>query len=99
MSDDSEKELKELLDDDDIRKYFQSRDPERKKPNPGLTEDTADQLKGRASALKPKEEAEDDVHGVSFSQHMKAISNTRRRCILAGISTGLFIAIILTIVR
>ena len=96
MSVDDKKELKEILDDEDIRKYFQSRDPNRKLPNPGLTEETADELKGKASVLKPKEEKE-DAHGISFTQYIKGIKETLRRGILVGISIGLFLAIILTL--
>ena len=90
-----EDELKQLLDDDDIRRYFQGRDPERKKPNPGLTEDTADQIQGKASVLTPKVEKDDDVHGVSFSQHIKSIRETKKHYIWIGICVGLAIAIIL----
>lgn len=91
-----EDELKQLLDDDDIRRYFQGRDPERKKPNPGLTEDIAEQIQGKASALTPKEvKNEDDVHGVSFSQHIKSVRETKKHYIWIGICAGLTIAIIL----
>ncbi len=90
-------ELKNLLnDDDDLRDYFNSRDPKRKKPSPGLTEEAADQVKGKASVLTPKEDKK-EVHGVSFSQHMKNISETRRRGIWVGISIGLLVAIIVTL--
>ena len=97
MSSEDEKELKAILDDDDIRRYFESRDPNRKLPNPGLTEDTADELKGKASVLTPKEEKE-DVHGVSFTQHVKRIKETLRRGVLGGIALGLLLAIVLTLI-
>lgn len=88
-----EDDIKDLLDDDDIRNYFQSRDPKRKKTfiNPDETSTTH----GKASALKPKEDEE--VHGVSFTQHVKRTKEAARHFTWIGISVGLFLAIVLTL--
>ena len=88
--------MQDLLDDDDIRNYFQSRDPARKKPDPFIDLESAD--KGKASVLTPKEETE-DIHGVSFSQHVKQIRETARHYLWIGLSIGLVIAIIITLIK
>ena len=90
------KDIKALMDDDDIRKYFQSRDPARKKVDPFIGLESADQ--GKASALTPKEEVE-EVHGVSFTEHVKRIREAARHYIWIGISLGLAIAIIITLIK
>lgn len=90
-----EENIKDLLDDDDIRNYFQSRDPNRKKPVYYTDDDTA-HTKGKATALKPKENNE-EVHGVSFTQHVKRTKEAARHFTWIGISIGLFLAIILTL--
>lgn len=94
MSEDDE--LKELLDDDDLRNYFNGRDPNRKKIDPFTDEETANQHKGKASVLAPKEETE-EVHGVSFSQHVKRIREAARHYLWIGLSLGLAIAIVITL--
>lgn len=90
--------MKDLLDDDDIRNYFKSRDPNRKKIDPIIDLETAEQHKGKASALSPKEETE-EIHGVSFSQHIKQIRETARHYVWIGIAMGLTIAIIVTLIK
>ena len=90
-----EEDMKSLLDDDDIRKYFKSRDPERKKPVYYSDDDTVN-TKGKATSLKPKEDTE-EVHGVSFTQHVKHIKETARHFSWLGIAIGMFIAIVITL--
>lgn len=90
--------LKELLDDDDIRKYFQGRDPSRAKPHPFLTEESEEQFKGKATTLKPKEvEEKEDVYGVSYTQHNKTVREIGRHFFWIGMSLAFIIAIIVTI--
>lgn len=96
MSEDDD--MKELMDDDDIRNYFKGRDPDRKKVDPIIDLDAAEQYKGKASALSPKEETE-EIHGVSFSQHIKQIRETARHYIWIGLALGLAIAIIVTLIK
>lgn len=95
MSEESD-DMKELLDDDDLRTYFNSRDPNRKKVDPNINLETAEQ--GKASVLKPKEETE-EVHGVSFSQHVKRIREASRHYLWIGLSLGLAIAIVVTLIK
>ena len=94
-----EENIKDLLDDDDIRNFFQSRDPNRKKPDPFLTTESADRYKGKASALTPKENIDDEIeiHGISFTQHVKNIKETARHYLWLGISIGLVLAIVITL--
>ena len=94
MSEDDE--MKELLDDDDLRNYFQGRDPKRKKVDPNISLETAEQ--GKASVLTPKKETE-EAHGVSFSQHVKQIRVTARHYLWIGLILGLAIAIIITLIK
>lgn len=96
MSDDDE--MKELLDDDEIREWFVSRDPERKKVDPFTDEETAEEHKGKASVLTPKEPTK-EIHGVSFSQHVKQIRVTARHYLWIGLSIGFFVAIIITLIK
>ena len=96
MSEDEE--LKKLLDDDDIRGYFQGRDPTRKKVDPRIAFEHEEEDKGKASALTPKEETE-EVHGVSFSQHVKRIREAARHYLWIGLSLGLAIAIVVTFLK
>ena len=89
-----EDDIKDLLDDDDIRNYFQSRDPSRKKTF--IDPDETTKFYGKAGALKPKEN-EEEVHGVSFTQHVKRTKEAARHFTWIGISIGLFLAIVLTL--
>lgn len=96
MSDDED--LKNLLDDDEIRKYFMSRDPERKKVNPFLTIESEEQYNGKASALKvvaSTEDSEEKEYGISYSQYQKQSKSIAFRFTFIGINAGLLIAIIL----
>ncbi len=92
-----EDELEKVLDDDQIRSWFTSRDPERKKINPFITEEAAEEFGGKASVLKVKEE-EEKVHGVSFSEHTKQVKNVSMNFTWIGISIGLILAIILALI-
>ena len=90
-------ELKKLLnDDDDLRNYFNSRDPARKKVDPRIDLETAEQ--GKASVLTPKKETE-EAHGVSFTQHVKRIREAARHYLWIGLSVGLAIAIVVTLIK
>ena len=91
-------EMKDLMDDDEIRNYFNSRDPNRKKVDPIIDLESAEQHKGKASALTPKEETE-EIHGVSFSQHIKQIRETARHYIWIGMALAFTIAIIVTLIK
>jgi len=92
-----EDELEKVLDDDQIRNWFTSRDPERKKIDPFITEEAAEEFGGRASVLTVKEEKE-KVHGVSFSEHTKQVKNVSINFTWVGISIGLILAIILALI-
>ena len=92
-----EDELEKVLDDDQIRNWFTSRDPERKKINPFITEEAAEEFGGKASVLTVKEE-EEKVHGVSFSEHTKQVKNVSISFTWIGISIGLILAIILALI-
>ena len=92
-----EDELEKVLDDDQIRNWFTSRDPERKKINPFITEEAAEEFGGRASVLTAKEE-EEKVHGVSFSEHTKQVKSVSISFTWVGISIGLISAIILALI-
>jgi hypothetical protein len=92
---DDQEDMKDILDDDDIRNYFKSRDPERKHMNPGLTPEISDSMQGKASVLKTKETPDEEIHGVSFTQHTKSINNTKRHFGFLGAIFALIICIIL----
>jgi hypothetical protein len=95
--DDEKESLEDILNDDDIRKFFQSRDPDRKKSNPFISEETAEQYGGKASSLTKKEEVEEKVFGVSFSEHTKHLRQVARHFTWIGISVGLLIAILVAL--
>ena len=92
-----ENELEKVLDDDQLRDWFKSRDPERKKIDPFISEEAAEEFGGRASALMVKEE-EEKIHGVSFSEYAKQIKNVSMNFTWIGISIGLILAIILALI-
>lgn len=95
-----EENIEDLLDDDDIRNFFQSRDPNRAKPVPFLDEETAEKYKGKATVLTPKEptEKDEESYGISFTQHVKSIKETARHHTWLGISIGLGLAIVITLI-
>jgi len=93
-----EDELEKVLDDDQLRDWFTSRDPERKKIDPFITEDAAEEFGGKASVLTVKKEEEEKVHGVSFSEHTKQVKNVSISFTWVGISIGFILAIILALI-
>ena len=92
------KEVEELLNDDNIRQWYQSRDPNRKKVNPFIDEETSEMYAGKASPLKTVEEEEEKVYGVSFSEHMKHIREVSWNFTWIGMSIGLIIAVVLAVI-
>lgn len=92
-----ENELEKVLDDDELRDWFRSRDPERKKIDPFISEEAAEEFGGKASALTVKEE-EEKVHGISFSEYTKQVKSISINFTWVGISIGLILAIILTLI-
>ena len=96
---DDEENVKDLLDDDDIRKYFQGRDPTRAKTYPFLTEESEEQYKGKSSSLTTKvKEEKEEVYGVSFTQYTKQLREVSRHFLWIGMSVAFFIAIIITLI-
>jgi len=95
-----DEELKQLLDDDDLRDYFNGRDPNRKKSDPFISEETANRHRGKSTVLTTKDvpEEKQETHGISFTQHVKSIKETARQYMWIGISVGLFLAIIITLI-
>lgn len=101
MSDDKkiDKEMKDLLDDDEIRKFFQGRDPDRPKSNPFLDADVEESIRGKASTLTLKEVVEDEtVYGISYTQHTKHIRDVARHFFLIGTAAAFVLAIILAVI-
>lgn len=92
-----ENELEKVLDDDQLRDWFKSRDPERKKIDPFISEEAAEEFGGKASTLTIKEEEEEKVHGISFSEYTKQVKNISINFTWVGISIGLLLAIILAL--
>jgi len=92
-----ENELEKVLDDDQLRDWFKSRDPERKKIDPFISEEAAEEFGGKASVLTAKEE-EKKIHGVSFSEHTKQVKNVSINFAWFGVSIGLTLAIILALI-
>ena len=92
-------EMKELLDDEQIRKFFQSMDPNRPKTNPFLTDEAEESVRGKASGLtlKQPEAKEEKVYGIADTQHTKHIRDVARHFSLIGSAVALTIAIILSI--
>lgn len=88
--------LLEALDDEDIRKWFESRDPSRAKPNPFLTSDAEESVRGRASSLKIIEEDEESEQpwGVSYTQHQKHVRDVARHFFWAGMTIAFVFSII-----
>ena len=91
-----ENELEKVLDDDQLRDWFRSRDPERKKIDPFISEEAAEEVGGQSSVLTVK--AEEKIHGVSFSEHTKQVKNVSVNFTWIGISIGLILAIILALI-
>ncbi len=88
--------MEELLDDDDIRKFFQSRDPDRLKVDPFLDSDLEESIRGKASTLTPKEAVEEErVYGISYTQHTKHIRDVARHFSLIGSAAALMLAVFL----
>ena len=92
-----ENELEKVLDDDQLRDWFRSRDPERKKIDPFISEEAAEEFGGQSSVLTVKAE-EEKIHGVSFSEHTKQVKNVSVNFTWIGISIGLILAIILALI-
>ncbi len=91
-------DLSKELDDDQLREWFQSRDPNRKKVNPFLTAEAEESVKGKAAPLTITEEAkEEKAYGISYSQHEKNIRDVSRHFFFIGSSVALLIAIILSL--
>lgn len=90
-------DIEDLLDDDDIRKFFQGRDPDRPKVYPFLDPDVEESIRGKASTLTPKEVVEDKekVYGISYTQHTKHIRDVARHFFLVGSAVALILAIVL----
>lgn len=90
-------ELEKVLDDDQLRDWFKSRDPERKKIDPFISEEAAEEFGGKSSTLAIKEE-EEKVHGISFSEYTKQVKSISINFTWVGISIGLTLAIILALI-
>lgn len=91
--------VKDLLDDDDIRKYFQGRDPSRAKPKPFLTDEAEETYRGKSSTLTAKiKEEKEEVYGVSFTQYTKQLREVSRHFLWIGMSVAFSIAIIITLI-
>jgi len=90
-----ENELEKVLDDDQLRDWFRSRDPERRKIDPFISEEAAEEFGGKSSVLTVKEE--EKIHGVSFSEHTRLVKNVSMNFTWIGISIGLILAIILAL--
>ena len=96
MSDDNN--IEKILDDDELRAWFMSRDPERKKNNPFLTDEAAEQFNGKASSLQTVDEDDGEkVWGISFSEHDRHVKKVSNAWFWVGLSTGLLLAIILAL--
>ncbi len=91
-------DISDELDDEQIRAWFQSRDPSRKKVDPFLTDEARESVKGKASPLTIKEEKEEKAYGISFSQHSKHVRNVARHFFFFGSSVTLVVAIILALI-
>lgn len=96
---DNNDKLEELLGDQDLMEYFVSRDPNRKKIDPFLTEDAQKDYTGKSSVLTKVEKRDDDenTRGVSYSQHQKHVNDVARNYTWVGISVGILFAIIVTV--
>ena len=90
--------LPEELDDDQIREWFESRDPNRKKIDPFLTDEARESVKGKSTPLVIKEDKEATEHGISFSQHSMHVRNVARHFFFFGSSVALVVAIILALI-
>lgn len=95
------KKTEDLLSDEDIRNWFQSRDPNRKKSNPFLTDDAKEQYTGKASKLKIVGDVKKDEErdwGVSYSEHQRHLKQSSKNFMWIGINGGLLISILLVII-
>ncbi len=93
-----EKTLDEELDDDQLREWFASRDPNRTKVNPFLTDEAEESVRGKASPLTTKKEEKETLHGISYSQHTKSVREVARHFFLIGSAVTLFVAIVLALI-
>lgn len=97
---DNDKSLETLMNDDQLREWFYSRDPERKKSNPFLTEDAEKQYTGKSSTLTKVEKVEDEKSwGISYSEHDAHLKKTSKTYFWLGVITGLIIAIVIASVK
>lgn len=94
------------LDDEDIRRWFESRDPERKKPNPFITQETAEQWSPKPRGLtsvnspanSPANSAQSDQPGPpTFTEHDRHIREVARRFTYMGAAAALAVAIVLVL--
>lgn len=93
------KETEELLNDDDIREWFRSRDPDRKKTNPFLTDDAEKQYTGRASKLAIiNKDDKEQIWGISYSEHQKHLKQSSKNFMWVGINIGLFLSILSVVI-
>lgn len=92
--------LNQLLDDDQIREWFASRDPNRKKVNPFIDEETDSEYNKKAARKVQTEDKEPDekAYGITHSQHQSHIRDVARHFTWIGISAGLLLAIVLTLI-
>lgn len=90
--------LEEELDDDAIREWFASRDPNRPKVNPFLTDEAEESVRGKASSLTIKKEEKEKLYGISYSQHTKSVREVARHFFLIGSAVTLFVAIVLALI-
>lgn len=87
--------MDEVLNDDQLRDWFTSRDPNREKTNPFLDADLEESITGKASSLKLKEQTEDDTWGISYSAHSKHVRDVGRHFFFIGAGVALIVAIIM----
>lgn len=98
MSNWNEDTLLPEMDDDDIRRWFESRDPNRKKPNPFITQESAEQYGARPQLTQPVSSPDAEVsQGPSFSDHDRHIRETARRFAYMGAAAALAVAIVLVL--
>lgn len=102
MSNRNEDTIPPELDDEDIRRWFESRDPERKKPNPFITQETAEQWspkpRGLTSVNSPANSAQSDQPGPpTFTEHDRHIREVARRFTYMGAAAALAVAIVLVL--
>lgn len=91
-------DMKDILDDDQLRDYFESRDPKRKKNDPFLDADVEESVRGKSSGLTVKQPKEEKEYGISYSQHQKHTKNIARHFFFMGVIMSLLLAILIQII-